>query len=71
MPLLTSTIDPGSETYRQNREAMASALAEVEDQLALARAGGGERYLQRHLGRQKMLAHERVELLLDRDSPFL
>jgi acyl-CoA carboxylase subunit beta len=71
MPLLTSTIDPGSDTYRQNRAAMEGALAEVEEQLAVARAGGGQRYVERHRGRGKMLAHERVELLLDRDSPFL
>ena len=48
MPLLTSTIDPGSDAYRQNRAAMESALAEVEEQLAVARAGGGERYVERH-----------------------
>src|SRR5580704_10528665 len=71
MPLLTSTIDPGSDAYRQNRAAMESALAEVDEQQAVARAGGGERYVQRHRGRGKMLAHERVELLLDRDSAFL
>ena len=71
MPLLTSTIDPGSDTYGQNRAAMESALAEVEAQLAVARSGGGARYVERHRSRGKMLAHERVELLLDRDSPFL
>ncbi len=71
MPLLTSTIDPGTDTYRQNRAAMESALAEVEEQLAVARGGGGQRYVERHRGRGKMLAHERVEMLLDRDSPFL
>src|SRR5580700_4313062 len=48
MPLLTSTIDPGSDTYRQNRAAMEGALAEVEEQLAVARAGGGVRYVERH-----------------------
>ena len=50
---------------------MEAALAEVEEQLALARAGGGERYVERHRSRGKLLARERVELLLDRDSPFL
>src|SRR5580700_22381 len=71
MPLLTSSIDPGSDTYRHNRAAMESALAEVEEQLAVARGGGGQRYVARHLSRGKMLAHDRVEMLLDRDSPFL
>jgi acetyl-CoA carboxylase carboxyltransferase component len=71
MPQLTSTVDPAADAYRQNREAMESALGEVEAQLALARAGGGERYVERHRRRGKLLAHERIELLLDPDSPFL
>jgi len=71
MPVLASTVDPSSATYQENRDSMERALAEVEEQLAVARQGGGERYVQRHLTRGKMLAHERIELLLDRDSPFL
>jgi len=39
MAVLTSTVDPGSDAFRQNRQAMEVALAEVEEQLALARAG--------------------------------
>ena len=71
MPVLTSAVDATSDAYRQNRQAMEAALAEVERELAAARAGGGERYVERHRKRGKLLAHERVELLLDRDSPFL
>ena len=33
--------------------------------------GGGRRYVERHRQRGKLLARERIELLLDRDSPFL
>jgi acetyl-CoA carboxylase carboxyltransferase component len=71
MVVLTSAVDATSDAYRQNRAAMEAALAEVEEQLAMARAGGGERYVERHRRRGKMLAHERVEMLLDQDSPFL
>ncbi|MDE3087129.1 MAG: acyl-CoA carboxylase subunit beta, partial [Acidobacteriota bacterium] len=71
MPALSSSLDAGSDTYRANRGAMAGALAEVEEQLALARLGGGERYVERHRRRGKLLAHERIEMLLDPDSPFL
>jgi acyl-CoA carboxylase subunit beta len=71
MPVLTSLVDPTSDVHRQNRESMETALAEVEAQLELARAGGGERYVQRHRQRGKLLARERIELLLDPDSPFL
>ena len=50
---------------------MLARLAEIDEQLALARAGGGDPYVERHRARGKLLARERVELLVDRDSPFL
>ena len=33
--------------------------------------GGGEKYVQRHRDRGRLLARERVELLVDRDTAFL
>jgi acetyl-CoA carboxylase carboxyltransferase component len=71
MPVLSPAVDPSSDVYRQNRQAMGSALAEVEDQLEKARSGGGQRYVERHRSRGKLLARERIELLLDPDTPFL
>ncbi len=64
-------VDTNSESFRANREAMSVLLAELEAQLELARAGGGERSVARLRERGKMLVRERIELLLDRDSPFL
>jgi acetyl-CoA carboxylase carboxyltransferase component len=54
-----------------NREAMLEKLAEVEAEHAKALAGGGPKYVERHHRRGKLLARERIELLLDPDSPFL
>lgn len=71
MPTLSTTIDPTSATFRANRRAQAEAMDGVNQQLAVARAGGGERYTRRHRERGKLLARERIELLLDRDSAFL
>ncbi len=71
MPVLATAIDPTSETFRANEESLATAIGVVDEQLATARAGGGERYVARHHQRGKLLARERVELLLDRDSAFL
>ena len=50
---------------------MSAALEEVDTQLALSRQGGGDRYVEQHRKRGKLLARERIELLLDQDSPFL
>jgi len=54
-----------------NRAAMLERVAELEAALDQARAGGGPRYVQRHHERGKLLPRERIELLVDRDSPFL
>ncbi len=71
MEVLRSNVDTRSETYRTNREGFLEQIAYLNEQLALARAGGGEKYVARHLKRGKLMARERIELLLDRDSPFL
>jgi acetyl-CoA carboxylase carboxyltransferase component len=56
-----------SARFVQNREANLASLAALEKALADARAGGGERYVQRHKERGKLLPRERIELLaLDR-----
>ncbi|MCL5446430.1 MAG: acyl-CoA carboxylase subunit beta [Actinobacteria bacterium] len=69
--VLTTRLAPSSDTFKENRDTMLSALSELDEQLALVKAGGGEHYVQRHRNRGKMLARERIELLLDRDSAFL
>ena len=71
MSVLASRLDRASETYRANRAANLKLLAEIDRQLAQARAGGGQKYVDRHRARGKLLARERIELLLDRDSAFL
>ncbi|MHB8466468.1 MAG: acyl-CoA carboxylase subunit beta, partial [Acidimicrobiales bacterium] len=54
-----------------NRQAHLALLAAHEAQLAIARAGGGERYVRRHRDRGKLPVRERIELLLDEGAPFL
>jgi acyl-CoA carboxylase subunit beta len=71
MPVLTSAVDLASDAYQRNREAQLAVLAELDEQLAAAKAGGGPRYAERHRSRGRLLVRERIELLLDRDSPFL
>src|SRR5678815_5228842 len=71
MAVLPSRIDHAAEAFRANREAMLAALAELEAAHDRARAGGGPGYVERHRARGKLLARERVELLVDRDGPFL
>ena len=70
MPVIPSSIDPTDERYQQNRAAMLEHIDAFERYMAESRSGGGEKYIQRHRDRGKLLVRERIELLLDRDSPF-
>ena len=70
-PTLPSRLDPRSDHYQQNREAVLGQLEDLGKLLAAARAGGGEKSVARHHQRGKLLVRERIELLVDRDAPFL
>lgn len=50
---------------------MEQHLEGLEAMLAEARGGGGAKYVERHRERGKLLPRERIELLVDRDSPLL
>jgi acetyl-CoA carboxylase carboxyltransferase component len=71
MQVLPTRVDPRSEAYQENRRLFLEQLGILDQQLDVARAGGGEKYVKRHFERQKLLVRDRIELLLDQDSPFL
>jgi len=52
MPVLPTHVDPRSEAYRVNHAAMLEQVRLLDEQLALARAGGGEKYVRRHRERK-------------------
>ena len=70
MPL-QSSIDPASSDFAGNADAMRTLVAELRDKLGLVAGGGGEVSRARHTARGKMLARERVDLLLDPGTAFL
>jgi acetyl-CoA carboxylase carboxyltransferase component len=69
--VLRTAADPSSPEFAVNREAMLAKLADLDAEHAKAVAGGGEKYVARHHQRGKLLARERIELLLDPGAPFL
>jgi len=71
VPVLGTTLDPRSPEFAANRDAMLAQLSELDELWQRVLAAGGEKYVERHRNRGKLLARERVELLLDRDAPFL
>ncbi|MCG8458623.1 MAG: acyl-CoA carboxylase subunit beta [Holophagales bacterium] len=68
---LRSQVDVRSEVYLDNRRWFLAKLEELDRAYSEINAGGGPKYVQRHRQRGKLMARERVELLLDRDAPFL
>src|SRR4051812_19347674 len=71
VPVLADRLDRRSPEAAENRDAMLALLADLETHLDAARAGGGDKYVERHKKRGKLLPRERIELLVDRDSAFL
>lgn len=71
MQVLPTRVDTRSEAYRSNREAFLRRIEDLRTALAKVNEGGGPKYVERHHRRGKLMARERIELLLDRDSPFL
>ena len=69
--VLGSRVDPRSATYKANREAMQVLLDEVLAAQQQAIVAGGQRYIDRHRQRGKLLVRERIELLIDADTPLL
>jgi acetyl-CoA carboxylase carboxyltransferase component len=68
---LRTAVDRRSPAYVEAAEAMTAKLAELDTELAKALGGGGAKYVDRHHARGKLTARERIELLVDPDSPFL
>lgn len=71
MTRLGTTVDPHAPEHTRARTAALERLAALDTEHAKALQGGGEKYTARHQARGKLLARERVELLLDPDTPFL
>jgi 3-methylcrotonyl-CoA carboxylase beta subunit/propionyl-CoA carboxylase len=71
MDVIDSPVRTHDPAFIENRDRMRSLVAELDGRLETARAGGGDRALQRHRELEKLPVRERVERLLDGGSPFL
>ncbi|RME44394.1 MAG: methylcrotonoyl-CoA carboxylase, partial [Deltaproteobacteria bacterium] len=71
MEVIESRIDPGSETFRRNREANLRLVAELKERLRHAAEDRSERARRRHAEQKKLPVRERIERILDPGTPFL
>jgi len=68
---LKSLIDLNSTSLLTNYQQMQDLCNELRTKLDLSLSEGSDKYIERNKKRGKLLARERVELLLDEDAPFL
>ncbi len=64
-------VDPRSDEFRANAEAMQALVADLRATADTIRQGGGEAARKRHLSRGKLLPRDRIRTLIDPVSPFL
>jgi len=71
MQQVKSKINPNSQQFKDNYSGMAELVKKLESHLEQSRFQGKEKHINRARDRGKLLARERLELVLDKDSPFL
>jgi 3-methylcrotonyl-CoA carboxylase beta subunit/propionyl-CoA carboxylase len=71
MERLATHIDTGSAEFRAAADANRALAAELKSRRERARAGGGPQALERHRAQGKLFVRERIDRLLDPDTPFL
>ena len=68
---IESKIDTNSSDFKSNTEEYNKLLAVNREILKSATKGGNERAVNKHKERGKLLARERVDLLIDANTPFI
>jgi 3-methylcrotonyl-CoA carboxylase beta subunit len=71
MPVIKTSLDQRSETFRANAAAMQAQVDDLAAKVGEIRKGGGAAARERHVARGKLLPRERVRALLDPGAPFL
>ena len=71
MAQIKTKINPNDPSFIKNKKKMLESINLLESFLDQSKSHGSERIVKRARSRKKMLARERIEYLLDNDSPFL
>jgi acetyl-CoA carboxylase carboxyltransferase component len=71
MSVIKSKVNTNSAAYKENYEKMLAKIAELDKHLKQSLYQGEEKHMAKAKSQGKLLARERIEMLLDQDSPFL
>ena len=70
MQSFRSKINPKSDRFLRNKEEMQVLIDELHAHLTVAKTEGSKASIERARKRKKFLARERIQLLLDKESPL-
>ncbi len=70
-PVIDGTINKNDEQFKKNYADMTAVISDLRSDLETIKLGGGEKARELHQSRNKMLARDRIDALLDPQSPFL
>lgn len=71
MTIIQSTVKKNTADFENNSRRMTERVAELNNILAQTREGGDAKTAAQHAERGKLLARDRIQKLLDPESPFL
>jgi len=71
MDVIESNIDTSGKEYKENFTHYRKLVKDFKGKIAVAAKGGGDEKIKLHKSRKKMLARERIDALLDPDTPFI
>jgi len=71
MKKLLSNIKTNSADFLENQKAYSVLLSKFKNQLAEVQNGGSDIAVKKHIERGKLLVRQRIELLIDPNTPFL
>ncbi len=71
MNIIESKLNPRSDDFKANAEAMRAVVDDLKQKVAAIALGGGEGARDKHTARGKLLPRDRVQMLLDPGTPFL
>jgi len=71
MPHFKSQIDIRSELFKKNTDQMTLCVEDLHNTITVIQQGGSNKAKQKHQARNKLLARNRIDTLLDPGSPFL
>jgi len=71
MTILKTTINPRSEEFKVNSDAMQAVVSDLREKVGIISTGGSNKAREKHLARGKLLPRDRIRHLLDPGTPFL